>query len=100
MKIVFRKSCEADLKWFRTYYGSIFPAGAMRAKTHLSSIYKALLSHPFIGHPVEGAPHIREFHVPQIPFSVVYVVMENEIMVLRLLDSRAERPLAFPSINP
>ena len=100
MKIVFRKSCDADLKWFRTYYASVFPEGAIRAKTHFASTYKALSGHPFIGHPVEGVPHIREFHIPQTPFSLIYVVTENEILVLRLLDNRAERPQVFPSTTP
>lgn len=88
------------MKWFRTYYASVFPEGAIRAKTHFASTYKALLGHPFIGHPVDGVAHIREFHIPQTPFSLIYVVTETEILVLRLLDNRAERPQMFPSPTP
>ncbi|MDE2446513.1 MAG: type II toxin-antitoxin system RelE/ParE family toxin [Alphaproteobacteria bacterium] len=95
MKVVFRRFCEADLKWFRYYYDSVFPAGAVRAKTRLASIYQTLKAHPLIGHPVVGVANVHEFNIPNTPFSLIYTVNDTEIMVLRILDNRAHRPTVF-----
>ena len=99
MKIIFRKSCEADLNWYRRYYSSVFPQGSNKAKLHFAATYQALLSHPFIGHPVDGHAHIRELQMPGTPFSLVYVVSDEEILVLRVLDGRAQRPPTFPTAS-
>ena len=97
MKIIFRKSCEGDLKWYRSYYSSVFPQGGAKAKQHFNATYQALLNHPFIGHPLEGHPHIRELQMPNTPFAFIYVVSGEEILVLRVLDGRAQRPASFPT---
>ena len=96
MKIIFRKSCEADLNWYRRYYSTIFPQGGNKAKLHFSATYQALLNHPFIGHPIEEHAQIRELQMPGTPFSFVYVVNGEEIVILRILDGRAQRPPSFP----
>lgn len=99
MKIIFRKSCEADLNWFRKYYSNVFAQGDTKAKLHFNATYQALLSHPFIGHPIEGHPLIRELQMPNTPFAFVYVVIGEEILVLRVLDGRAQRPQSFPQVD-
>ena len=96
MKIIFRKSCEADLLWFRRYYATVFPQGGSKAKTQFAATFRALLEHPFIGHPVVGHLHIRELQMPNTPFAFVYVVGAEEILVLRILDRRAQQPLNYP----
>ena len=95
MKITFRKSCEADLVWFRRYYTTVFPQGGNKAKTQFAATYQALLAHPLIGHPVDGHPHIRELQMPNTPFAFAYVVDVDEILVLRVLDGRAQRPQSY-----
>ena len=99
MKIIFRKSCEADLNWYRDYYSQVFPQGQNKAALHFNSTYEALLRHPFIGHAVEGHPHIRELQMPHTPFAFIYTVDGDEILVLRVLDGRAQRPQNFPTVK-
>ena len=96
MKIIFRKSCEADLLWFRRYYATVLPQGFSKAKAQFAATYQALPAHPFIGHPVVGHLHIRELQMPNTPFAFVYVVGAEEILVLRILDRRAQQPLNYP----
>ena len=92
MRIIFHPSAASDLKWFRRYYATVFPAGAVTAKAQYQSARLALLAHPFIGHPVEGVAPMRELHISGTPFSLVYFVHNEEIVVTRLLDSRALQP--------
>ena len=85
------------MAWFRAYYRSVFPAGSHTAKEHYKAACRALLQHPLIGHKLDFVPEVREFIVSRTPFSFIYVVEGDEILVLRLLDNRAERPETITS---
>ncbi|MGL5362870.1 MAG: type II toxin-antitoxin system RelE/ParE family toxin [Bosea sp. (in: a-proteobacteria)] len=95
MKIIFRRSCLADLAWFRSYYASAFPEGQNSAKAHFKQACLMLAANPQIGRAKEFEPRIRELVIARTPFSFVYTIGETEILVLRLLDNRAERPDSF-----
>jgi plasmid stabilization system protein ParE len=95
MKIKFRTTTVADLKWFRRYYGKVFPEGAKNASTHFDRTYFNLLQHPQIGQKIEGSVHMREIFIPRTPFSFVYYVKGDVINVVRVLDLRAARPDDF-----
>ena len=96
MKIIFRSSAAADIKWFRQYYSIVFPAGDENAKKHYRNMCSALLTHPFIGHAIDPNLPARELPIPRTPFSFIYYIKDEEIIVLRVLDNRAERPAIFP----
>ena len=93
MKLIFHPNTKADLKWFRRYYASIFPEGEKAAKHHYLQIFKTLLDHPYIGEVIGVDAAIREIFIPRTPFSFVYTVSDETIIVLRVLDNRAERPM-------
>lgn len=97
MKFEYRKEAIRDLEWFKTYYSAVFPSGAKNARRHHQSIRTTLLLHPQIGHPVKAGAIIRELVIPRTPFSMVYYVSGEKIIVLRVLDSRTERPVEFPA---
>jgi plasmid stabilization system protein ParE len=92
VKIIFRATANADIKWFRRYYVSVFPDGAKQAKIHYNQTCSTLLAHPFVGHPLEAETPLRELVIPRTNFSFVYYIVDDEIIVIRILDARAERP--------
>ena len=92
MRFEFRAEALADLVWFRTYYTSTFPAGAQNARLNYKRAMAALQGHPLIGHLVSPDAPIREFVIPRIPFSFIYFVQGDRIIITRVLDNRAERP--------
>ena len=95
MKIIFRATATADIKRFRRYYTSIFPEGAKQAKTHYNQSYAALLAYPLVGSALGDETPLRELVIPRTHFSFVYYVAGEEIIVVRILDARAERPKKF-----
>ncbi len=95
MNIIFRSSTKSDLKWFRRYYTSVFPEGERQAKNHYLQTYKTLLDYPQVGGFVNNCKPVRELQIPRTPFSFVYYVTEKEIIIIRVLDSRSERPENF-----
>ncbi len=92
MKIVFRRSCLADLAWFRSYYETVFPEGQNSAKAHYRQACLMLATNPQIGRAMEFEPRIKELVIARTPFSFVYTIGQAEIVILRVLDNRAERP--------
>jgi toxin ParE1/3/4 len=92
MRIVFRAAALSDLAWFQRYYSQIFPEGEKAAKAQLQALYANLTAHPLIGHPNGRIPGVREFHVTRTPFTLVYRIDGDDIIVLRLIDNRAPRP--------
>ncbi len=92
MKIIFRDTTKADIRWFRRYYVSIFPEGAKQAKLHYNQCYAALMAYPLVGYQIGNDTPLRELVIPKTNFSFVYYVVGEEIIVVRILDARAERP--------
>ena len=91
MNLVFLPSTRSDLLWMRTYYTSVFPAGARRAAEHYRTTCSVIRDNPLIGHPVEGIHEVREFAIQRTPFSVIYRVVDDRIEVLRIWDRRGDR---------
>ena len=95
MEIIFRRSCTADLQWFRRYYQSVFPDGQLAAKAHFQKAYDALRLNPEIGHPAHETLPVRELVIARTPFSFLYYIDRDRIVVIRVLDNRGERPGDF-----
>ena len=64
-----------------------FARGSIQGQKTVENI---LGSNPEIGHPTEW-DRVREFSIPNIPFSVIYRIKEGRIEVLRLWDERRNR---------
>ena len=69
MKLVFLPSTVRDLAWMRTYYDRVFPDGKKRAATHFQRSKSVLKANPRIGHSVPEFDEVREFTIPNTPFS-------------------------------
>lgn len=91
MKLVFLPSTRLDLLWMRTYYAHIFPDGAKRAAKQYGKVCGIIRNNPLVGHPVEEIEDVREFSIPQTPFSFIYRVSDDRIEVLRVWDQRNDR---------
>lgn len=91
MKLVFLPSTRSDLLWMRTYYAHIFPDGAKRAAKQYGKVCCIIRNNPLVGHPVEEIEDVREFSIPQTPFSFIYRVIDDRIEVLRVWDQRNDR---------
>ena len=90
MKIVYLASARDDLVWMRRYYVEVFPEGTSKAKNQFRATESLLGLNPEIGHPTEW-DSVREFSMPNIPFSVIYRIRKGRIEVLRIWDERRSR---------
>lgn len=90
MNIIYLKSAFDDLKWFFYYYENVFVAGREKAQKKFYSTEALIIQNPYIGHPTQKE-EVREFSIPQIPFSFIYRIVEDRIEVLRVWDERQDR---------
>ena len=88
MRIVYLPSCAQDFAWFHHYYTTVFPEGSEKAARQFKTLEKTLAANPFVGHPTESLPEVRELHIPRTPFALYYRVTDTQIEVLRLWDKR------------
>ena len=86
MRLVFLRSAEGDLRWFRQYYENVFPDGGRRAWRQYAKAARRLVSLPLLGHPSDGKG-IREYAIGGLPFSFIYRVVDDRIEILRLWTS-------------
>ena len=90
MKLVFLASTVKDLRWFKTYYESVFPDGRAREENQFRSLQELLKANPYIGHPSGTGDDVRELHVPRTPFTFLYRLRDDRIEILRVVDTRAD----------
>jgi len=86
MKVVYLPSTQDDFEWFYRYYTEVFPEGAKNALHQFDAMEGLLSSSPFIGAIKQG--DVREFSIPNIPFSYIYRIRDDQVQVLRVWDER------------
>ena len=94
MNIRFSEKAKTDLGWFRRYYGQVFPEGGKAARIHFTKALQLIQKHLHAGHSLPEAG-LRELSISKTPFSIVYGVFNNELIIVRILDQRAQRPLPW-----
>ena len=74
----------------RAYYTSIFPESYKRVREHFRAAERLLIDNPRVGRATEF-PDVRELIIPRTPFTFIYRVEIERIVVLRVWDARADR---------
>ena len=90
MNIIFLETAKYDLRWFKQYYTRVFPEGRSNADRQYRAFLQLLKANPGIGHPDEWELGLMEYHIPRIPFTVLYRVKSEHIEILRLYDQRSD----------
>jgi plasmid stabilization system protein ParE len=91
MRISYFALARRDLRWYDQYYKQVFPEGALNAHAHYMRAIMLLLKHPDVGHEI-NTRGTRVWSISKTPFSLIYRVNNENIMVLRVWDNRRDRP--------
>jgi plasmid stabilization system protein ParE len=91
MRISYTARAIGDLRWYDRYYKQVFPEGAQNAHEHYMRGISMLLRHPQIGQLI-NTQGTREWNIPKTPFSLVYRIGNDSIIVLRVWDNRRDQP--------
>lgn len=90
MKVIYLAHALRDMNWVRRYYSQVFPAGRSSARLRLRKTELLISENPMVGHPSENMNGAREFHISRTPFTFLYRVTNDNIEIMRVVDSRAD----------
>ena len=91
MKFVLLPSAKDDLAEIRSYLKQESPAAVRIVSTRIKQSLLLLTEQPYIGHPTDDT-EVLEWHIPRLPYSIPYRVIENQIQILRVFHDAQRRP--------
>ena len=89
MRLLFTYSAQRDLMRLREFIAEKNPGSAGRISRRLLSVMKRLADQPRMGVPIEELPDTRELIFGD--YIVRYLVIEDEIYILRIWHGREHR---------
>lgn len=95
MKIIWLPLALDDLSSIDKYYTRV--AGKSVANKQIQKVVKAsrlIQKQPYIGHtsPNDTDEDVLEWNIPSTTYTLPYMVLTDEIRILRVFDQRQERP--------
>ena len=92
MRAVFAPRALRDLESIAEYLNKHSPSGARNVLAAIKSSTDALTFFPEIGRVIDDAEH-RRLPVPRYPYSVVYRISGDELLILSIRHA-SKRPLS------
>ena len=89
MKLLFTHSAQRDLMRLREFIAKKNPGAARRISRRLLTVIKRLADQPKTGVTIEDLPDTRDLIVGD--YIVRYLVIEDEIYILRIWHGRERR---------
>ena len=91
MKFVLLPSAKDDLVKIRQYIQQDSPAAAQSVANRIKQSLLLLTEQPHIGHPTDD-DDVLEWHVPRLPYSIPYRIINHQIQILRVFHEAQQRP--------
>ena len=98
MQIQYLPTVEAGARWFRAYYRRNPQLDFRRATSSLKAAEQTLKEFPFSAEPFEDYENVREQHILETPFSLLYTVAQDTIWIIDLRDTRGMRSAEVLSV--
>lgn len=91
MRIVFLRSANQGVRWFRTYYSDRPELNGKAAFGALRRARETIREYPFAGQKFEGTTDVYEKKVAKTAFSILYTVRNDTIYIADIRDQRGYR---------
>lgn len=91
MKFVLLPSAKDDLNEIRQYLRQESPAAAKKVAARIKSSLLLLTEQPHLGHKTDDE-EVMEWHIPGLPYSLPYMIVNNEIRILRVFHNSQNKP--------
>lgn len=88
MQIELSAKVRDDFLWFTRYYAEILPEGRNGAVQRYRHALILLSENPRIGSPEPNRTATRRWIIARTPFTLIYRVDTNRIVILRIHDQR------------
>lgn len=91
MRFILLPSAKEDLKEIRQYISKENPSAAKTVSERIKKSLLMLTEQPHIGH-VTDDEEVLEWHIPGLPYTLPYRVVNDEIQILRVFHEAQDRP--------
>ena len=91
MRFVLLPSAKEDLKEIRQYIAKENPTASKMVAERIKKALLMLTEQPLIGH-VTDDEDVLEWHIPGLPYTLPYRIVNNEIQILRVFHEAQNRP--------
>lgn len=88
MRVLFHRHARVELDEAIDFYKEISPSLARGLRDELAAALDRILEHPSIGVPVRS--QLRRFLLRRYPYSLIYTVGDDHILILALMHHRRE----------
>ena len=95
MEIVWLPLALEDLNNIKTYYIEVAsPTVASGQLRKIAQAVRLLTTQPYIGHisPNDADGNVLEWHIPSTSYTLPYMVMSNQLWIMRVFDQKQKRP--------
>jgi len=90
-KIKLSRLAKKDLEEIKNFYEKINPEVARNIRNTIKKSLLLLRENPHIGH-VTSDYDVFEWHIPGTKYSLPYMLINDEVVILRVYDERQNRP--------
>lgn len=91
MKVILLPFAKNDLEEIRSYLKKESPQAAKIVGGKIRKSLLLLSENPYIG-TIKDDENILEWHIPGIPYSLPYRIINNQIQVLRVFHEAQNKP--------
>ena len=83
MRVILLPFAIADLKEMKDFISKENPAASRKVAQRIKKSLQLLSQHPYLG-SVKVDQDILEWHIPNLPYTLPYQIVNNEIQILRV----------------
>lgn len=91
MKIKYLATAAFGANWFRSYYRRNPQLNLQRAMESLRAAERLLVEFPYGAERFEDYADVRQKHIQETPFSLVYTIAGDTIWIIDIRDTRGAR---------
>ncbi|THV15585.1 hypothetical protein [Rhizobium rhizophilum] len=91
MRLRYLPTSELGLRWMRHYYRSHPQLDVVAASAALALAEQTILAYPESAARFEDLDRVREYHIRGTPFSLLYAITPDEVLVIDIRDARGQR---------
>ena len=91
MRLRYMPTSEPGLRWMRSYYRSHPQLNLKAVSAALRTVERTISDYPESAARFENFDRVREYHIPRTPFSLLYTVVSDEVLVIDVRDTRGQR---------
>jgi len=91
MRVLLLPFAKEDLKEIKAYLDERSPQASKSVAVKIKTTLQLLSTQPYLGN-VKEDEDVLEWHIPGLPYTLPYRIVNNEIQILRIFHESQNRP--------